>query len=98
MYIVEVYVKVKEKDIDSFIKATKENAENSIHEEGIKRFDVLQEIDNPQSFLLNEVYKDENAPLEHKKTEHYKKWKLIVENMMDEPRRSVKYRYVFLDL
>ena len=89
---------VKEKDIDSFIKATKENARNSINEEGITKFDVLQEIDNPQRFLLNEVYKDEKATLEHKKTEHYKKWKSIVENMMNEPRRSVKYCYIFPEL
>jgi quinol monooxygenase YgiN len=98
VYIVEVYVRVKEKDINSFIEASKENARNSILEEGISKFDVLQEINNPQRFLLNEVYTDENAALEHKKTEHYKKWKSTVENMMEEPRQSVKYQYIFPEI
>lgn len=97
MYIVQVYVKVKENDIDAFIKITRENAENSLGEDGVIRFDVLQDIEEPQKFLLTEIYKDTEAPSEHKKTPHYKKWKTTVEEMMAEPRFSVKYRYIFPD-
>jgi (4S)-4-hydroxy-5-phosphonooxypentane-2,3-dione isomerase len=95
MIVVQVYVKVKEKDISSFIEATKENAFNSLNEKGIHRFDVQQNLDDPQQFLLTEIYEDKNATLDHKKTAHYDKWRKVVENMMTEPRYSVKYNKVF---
>ena len=97
MYIVQVYVKVKENDVDQFIFASYENAENSLKEDGVVRFDILQNIEKPQKFLLIEVYKNEEAPLEHKNTLHYKKWKEAVAGMMAEPRCSVKYRNIFPD-
>ena len=97
MYIVQVHVKVKEKHIDPFISATLENADNSLMEDGFIRFDVLQDIEEPQKFLLSEVYLDKQAPLEHKKTRHYKKWKTTVAEMMVEPRFSVKYRNIYPD-
>ena len=97
MYIAQVYVRVKENDVNSFIIASQENAVNSLREDGIIRFDVLQDIEDPQKFLLTEVYKDEEAPLEHKKSPHYKKWKETVARMMAEPRHSVKYRYIYPD-
>ena len=95
MLIVQVYVKVKEKDIPFFIIETKENAEKSLLEKGVFRFDVHQDIDDQQQFLLTEIYQDAQAPLEHKKTAHYKKWKGAVAEMMEEPRYSVKYRNIF---
>ena len=94
MYIVQVYVKVRENNISSFILETKENALKSIDEKGVLRFDVQQNIDDEQQFLLTEIYTDLDATLEHKKTKHYKKWKMAVEHMMEEPRYSVKYRNI----
>jgi quinol monooxygenase YgiN len=97
VYIVQVYVKVKENYVNPFIIASHENAVESLQEDGIVRFDVLQDIEEPRKFLLTEVYKDEKAPLEHKNTTHYKKWKGTVAEMMAEPRRSVKYRNIYPD-
>jgi len=95
--IVQVHVKVKKNDVNLFIAASQENAVNSLREDGVVRFDILQDIEDPQKFLLTEVYIDEKAPLEHKKSPHYKKWKEIVAEMMAEPRHSVKYRNIFPD-
>jgi len=95
MLVVQVYVKVKEKDINSFVKASKENAKDSLCEDGVIRFDVLQNNEKPNEFMLTEIYKDENAPLEHKKTAHYKQWREYVAGMMEEPRYSVKYKNIF---
>jgi quinol monooxygenase YgiN len=97
MYIVQVYVNVKQNYVNKFIAATMENARNSILEPGVVRFDVLQEIENPHRFLISEVYTDEQAPLEHKKTYHYKKWKNIVADMMADSRYSVKYENIYPD-
>jgi quinol monooxygenase YgiN len=97
VYIVQVYVKVKENDVNLFIIASHENAVKSLQEDGIVRFDVLQDIEDSRKFLLTEVYKDEKAPLKHKKTPHCKKWKETVAEMMAEPRHSVKYRNIYPD-
>ena len=91
MYIVQVYVEVKEMNIESFINATVENANNSIKELGIARFDVLQNNEDPTKFLLTEAYLDKDAVADHKRTEHYKIWKDTVANMMAKERTSVKY-------
>jgi len=95
MLIVHVHVKVKPDYIDKFKKVSIENAENSIKEDGVARFDVLQELNDPSRFVLNEVYKAKEAPSAHKQTDHYKKWKEEVEMMMAEPRYSIQYEYIF---
>jgi len=94
VYIVQVFIRVKKNDIDLFTSASQDNAVKSLLEDGIVRFDVLQNIEDPQDFLLTEVYSNEEAPLEHKKTLHYKKWKETVEELMDKPRQSLKYRFI----
>ena len=91
MLIVQVNIGVKKDFIEDFIKATKENASYSINEKGIARFDFYQSQDDPAKFILIEAYRHENAPSEHKTTEHYIKWKGTVETMMAEPRFSNKY-------
>jgi len=57
MFIVHVFVHVKEEYIQAFQHATLENARNSVQEPGIARFDFLQQEDDPTRFLLIEVYR-----------------------------------------
>ncbi len=97
MFIVHVFVHVKEGDVEAFKAATIENARNSVQEPGVARFDVIQQIDDPTQFVLVEVYRTEGDAGKHKETAHYKKWRDTVADMMAEPRHSVKYRNVFPD-
>lgn len=97
MLVVQVNIVVKKEFIKAFITATEENAINSVHEKGIARFDFFQNQYDPARFILIEAYRDANAPAEHKESKHYKKWKDTVEEMMAEPRNSVKYANVFPD-
>ena len=97
MYIIQVHVLVKENMIQDFIDATKENAKSSILEPGILKFDIIQQIDEPTNFVLYEVYQTELDTARHKNTEHYRVWRDKVQNMMAEPRRSVKYQNIFPD-
>ena len=90
MLIVLVHVHVKPDCVEDFRKASLENARNSIQEPGIARFDVLQDNDDPNRFILNEVYVDADAPAAHKETAHYAAWRDTVADMMAEPRRAVK--------
>ena len=95
MFIVHVFVHVKEEQIESFKQATIENARNSVKEPGIARFDVVQQQDAPTRFILVEVYRTPEDPVKHKETEHYKKWRDTVADMMAEPRTSIKLTNVF---
>ena len=92
VYVVEVLV--KEDMIEEFKEATVENHGNTILESGNFRFDVLQSKENPGRFTLYEVYESEKAVQAHKETDHYKRWKEIVEEMMAKPRNGIKHRVI----
>jgi len=94
MYIVLVHVNVNQNSIEDFKIAISENALNSNLEEGIVKFDVVQQADDPTKFILIEMYKDEDAAKSHKTTPHYLKWRDRVADMMAEPRKAIYYNEV----
>ena len=95
MLVYCVHVHVKPEFRQQFIDATLENARNTVQEPGALRFDVLQQADDPNRFILYEVYKDEAAAAAHKETPHYKKWRETVADWMAEPRKGVKFTPLF---
>lgn len=97
MLVVHVHVHVKPEHVDAFRAATLENAAASLREPGIARFDVLQDTGDPTRFVLVEAYRTPEAPAQHKDTDHYRKWRDTVADMMAEPRSSLKYNAVFPD-
>ncbi len=97
MLIVHVRVRVKPECVESFRKASLENARHSVQETGIARFDIVQQADDPTRFVLVEVYRTADAPARHKETGHYQIWRDQVAPMMAEPRTSVKFSNIFPD-
>jgi quinol monooxygenase YgiN len=95
MVIVHVFIKIKPDMLEPFKAATLKNAQNSIKEPGILRFDFMQQEDKTLSFLLVEVYKDSNAVAQHKETSHYTEWRQSAEHMIAEPTKSIKYVNIF---
>ena len=95
MFIACVHVQVNPEHVEAFMAASRENAANTILEPGNLRFDVLQQADDPQRFVLYEVYRDEEAAKAHKQTAHYARWRESVEPWMAQPRRGVFYRGLF---
>ena len=91
MLIVVVHVHVVAGGSDAFERATLENARASLREPGIARFDVIRQQDDPQRYLLIEVYRSADAPAAHKETAHYLKWRDAVAPLMASPRTSLKY-------
>jgi (4S)-4-hydroxy-5-phosphonooxypentane-2,3-dione isomerase len=96
MQVVFVQVHVKPEFVEQFKAFTLDNAENSIKEPGIARFDVVQSIEDPTRFVLLEGYRTPDATAVHKATAHYARWRDGVAEMMAEPRSSVRYESVFL--
>lgn len=97
MFIVHVFIHVKDDCIDAFKAATIENAKNSINEPGIARFDFVEQQDDPTRFVLVEVYRTADDPAKHKETAHYQKWRNTVADMMAEPRSALKFYNVHPD-
>jgi autoinducer 2-degrading protein len=97
MLIVHVHVHVKPESVDGFKAATLRNAQASLQEPGVMRFDVGQQQDDPTRFVLVEVYRDAAAAAAHKETKHYPVWRDAVAPMMAAPRTSVKFSNVFPD-
>ncbi len=95
MYVVCVHVQVKPENVDDFIQASLENARNTIKEPGNLRFDVNRRIDDPNRFVLYEVYRDEDGMRAHKETDHYARWRDAVKPWMAEPRRGDKHIGLF---
>lgn len=94
MIIVHVHVLTHPEDADAFAQASAANSACSLQEPGVVRFDVIRQVDEPNRFILVEVYRDEAATAAHKETEHYKVWRDTVAKMMKEPRRAVRYEAV----
>ena len=95
MLILHVYVQGKPEYVEAFKQATIENASNSVREEGIARFDVMQQEDDPARFVLSEVYRSVEATVRHKETAHYATWAEKVTPMLVEPRSRTRYTNVF---
>jgi autoinducer 2-degrading protein len=95
MQIVLVHVSVKSQFVEAFKQASLENANQSVKEAGVARFDVIQQTEDPTKFILVEVYKTAEAPAAHKETAHYARWRDTVSEMMAEPRQGIKYTNIF---
>jgi quinol monooxygenase YgiN len=94
MHIVLVYLHIKPEFVEMFKTVSQDNAQGSLEEAGIVRFDVLQQGDDPNRFLLYEVYHSPDDQLKHRETAHYQRWKDAVADMMAEPRVGIRYTNV----
>jgi len=95
MQVTIVHVHVKPEHIQDFITASKSNHEASIKEQGNRRFDVLQLVDDPAHFVLYEAYASAEEAAAHKATQHYLTWRDTVSEWMAEPRKGVAYHGLF---
>ena len=95
MLTVHVHTLVKPGLLAEFMAATLVNAQASLGEPGVLRFDVIRDQSDESRVVLVEVYRDEDAAAEHKLTQHYATWRDAVAEMMARPRESVRYTVVF---
>jgi autoinducer 2-degrading protein len=95
MYVVSVTVFVTPGFADQFIAAVLDNARNTRHEPGNLRFDVCQAEDDPNRFLLYEVYKEKEDFTRHQQTPHYARFRDAVAPWMAQPRQGVKHLPLF---
>jgi (4S)-4-hydroxy-5-phosphonooxypentane-2,3-dione isomerase len=95
MVIIHVHIHVKPERVEDFKRATLENARNSLKEPGVVRFDFLRQKDDPNRFVLIEIYRSTEDSGRHKETAHYRKWRDTVADWMAEPRKGISYEALF---
>lgn len=95
MLVVHINISVKPEFVEAFKEATVANARESIKEPGIARFDLVQQTDAPNRFILVEAYRDADAPAKHRETQHYQTWRDTVAPMMAEPRTRIMSTNIF---
>lgn len=94
MVVTCVHVSVKPEHVEDFIQATQINHANSIQEPENRRFDILQDPQDPTQFLLYEAYASEAGAAAHKQTQHYLTWRDTVAPWMAAPRKGVPYKVI----
>jgi quinol monooxygenase YgiN len=90
-FVTFVYVHVTPGAEGVFLEASRMNAANSRQEEGVTRFDVVQEIEDPTRFMLIEGYVSEDAVASHRATAHYAAWRKAVDGLMADQRYAVRF-------
>jgi (4S)-4-hydroxy-5-phosphonooxypentane-2,3-dione isomerase len=90
-----VKVRIKPEMRDRFLKAIEADALGSERDEpGCVRFNVLQPVDDPTTYLFYEVYADQAALDAHKFTPHYEVWRAAADTL-DGPVEVTRCQTVF---
>lgn len=81
MYAVIVNLQVRPELREEFLAGVRVNALASVRDEpGCLRFDVHQRADDPNNFILYELYTDKGAFYEaHRSAPHYQEWRQVSE-------------------
>jgi len=94
MHVVYVTFDVKPECIDRFKVISAENAANSLKEEGVIAFEIMQQYDDASKFAFHEVYLAPEDHMKHRETEHFRKWKGEIDSLTREPYKAEKYHSV----
>ena len=73
-FVLQVSIKIKPENVDSFMEKLHENAAAARKEPACKQFDVVIDPKDRTSVMLYEVYADEKAFEEHQKGAAFKKY------------------------
>ena len=83
---------VSPENLDALVREAVENARQSLLEGGVRRFDVLQQVDNPTQLVLYEVYDSTEALESHRQTTHFKRWQEKALPLLSKPRERTLYQ------
>lgn len=88
-----VLVKIKQGYLDQVKPVMLANAAESIKEENVYQFDVVQHQDDDHAFIFYEVYKDKASLETHRETSHFKAFF----NKVEELGENVERKPIFCD-
>ena len=81
MQALVVTLQIKPEHREAFMEAMLDDARGSVaNEPGCLRFDVVQDLEDPNRIHLYEVYRDEAAIEAHRQAPHFVKWRDTVKD------------------
>ena len=96
MEILMVRIRVKPQHLEDYIREMIADAEGSVlHEPGCRRFDIIQDVDEPTKLGLCEVYNDAAAVEDHLSRPHFLKWRETSADWVAEGIGVSKCRLIF---
>ena len=72
MFVQLVHIRIKPGKVAEFLEVFRGNFEGTRQEQGNYRFDVLQDPENENHFVIYEAFENEAAVDAHRMTDHYK--------------------------
>lgn len=86
MLVLQVSFRIQPDRLQDFITAIGKNATAAVRDEpGCRRFDVIQDNEDPSRISLYEVYDNEAALDAHRRAPHYLKWRELTQSWHAEP-------------
>ena len=89
-----VYLSVAPENREALVHEARENARQSLLEDGVRRFDVLEQADDPTKLVLYEVYDSSEALETHRLTSHFKRWQEKAVPLLSKPRERTVYQLI----
>ena len=86
---------IKKENVEEFMKASFELANNTRKEPGNVRYDILRANEDGTRFFFYEMYKSQEAFVEHQKSEHFCRWEATVTGWMERPFEGAPFTPVF---
>ena len=91
MFVQLVHIRIKPGKTGDFLRVFRENFEGTRKEPGNYRFDVLQDPDDENHFVIYEAFEDEAAVDAHRQTEHYKRTVVGLADLMTTGTREKQF-------
>ncbi|MFN8523780.1 MAG: putative quinol monooxygenase [Chloroflexota bacterium] len=96
MFAIFVTVNVKPEQREEFLRVIEDDSICSVRDEpGCVRFDVLQDLSDPNTYYFYEVYHDEAAFQAHRETPHLARWRAASEVVLTGPSKAIRTNTVF---
>jgi quinol monooxygenase YgiN len=96
MKAIFVTLDVKPEFREKFIEESLLDAKGSVgNEPGCARFDIHQDVNDPNRFYLYEVYKDDDAEEAHTKMPHFLRWEKATKDWFSKPYSELSFVSVF---
>ncbi|PWJ42349.1 putative quinol monooxygenase [Sediminitomix flava] len=98
MHIRIIKLYIDPNHLDTFREVTKKNFEASIKEEGVIRFDIMEDAERVGEYTILEVFKSSEDREKHFTTAHFKEWDKVAVPLFIAPLESRQYNSVFPDV
>jgi autoinducer 2-degrading protein len=81
-YVNLVELVVIPSELSKFLELDRDNAATAIKEPGVREFNIMQLASNPNHIVEYEVFDDEAALKAYLATDHFKKFRAAIDNMV----------------